>query len=158
MKITSRLNKCENLYRAHPNSWAVPVKGTYCLCIENHEARSLRVGALGDREFLKGYYVYVGSALNSLMPRLERHLKTSRGEHHVTHWHIDYLLREKSVEIKSIYIIESDEHLECKIAEKVAQHGEPVYGFGCSDCKCNSHLYKVDGFDFMEKTGLKKMV
>ncbi len=62
------------------------------------------------------------------------------------------------MEIKSIYIIESDEHLECKIAEKVSQHGEPVYGFGCSDCRCISHLYKVDGFDFIEKTGLKKMV
>jgi Uri superfamily endonuclease len=136
----------------------VPVKGTYCLCIENHEDRTIQIGALGGNEFGRGFYVYVGSALNSLLPRLERHLKTSRGEHHVIHWHIDYFLRESSVEITSIYIIESKEHLECKIAEKVGKHGKSIPGFGCSDCKCISHLHKVDDFEFLEKMGMKKWV
>jgi Uri superfamily endonuclease len=106
--------------------------------------------------FKKGLYVYVGSALNSLIPRLERHMKMSRGQHHVYHWHIDYFLREKTVEISSIYVVETDEHLECMIAEKVAEHGEAVQGFGCSDCKCKSHLYHLTSFDSIEKMGLKK--
>ena len=135
---------------------AVPIPGTYCLCIKNHETKKIEIGALGSREFKEGKYIYVGSALNSLIPRLERHLKTSKGEHHVTHWHIDYLLREQTVEVDSAYIIESPEHLECTIAEKLSQYGEPVPRFGCSDCKCTSHLYRVKNFDFLGKIGLKK--
>ena len=136
----------------------MPIAGTYCLCITNHETKPIKIGALGEHLFEEGKYIYIGSALNSLTPRLERHLKTSRGEHHVTHWHIDYLLREENVEINAIYIVESNERLECKVAEKVSQHGEPVNGFGCSDCRCTSHLYKVQGFDFLVKIGLKKWV
>ena len=134
----------------------MPVKGTYCLCIKNSEDKSIKIGALGSLFFEKRYYIYVGSALNSLIPRLERHLKTSTSNHHVTRWHIDYLLREKPVEIEAIYIIESDRRLECEISNKVDQHGEPLKGFGCSDCKCVSHLYKVENYDFLEKIGLKK--
>ena len=62
------------------------------------------------------------------------------------------------MEIKSIYTIESKKHLECKISEKVGKHGKPIHGFGCSDCKCISHLYKVDDFEFLEKMGMKKWV
>ncbi len=40
--------------------------------------------------------------------------------------------------------------------ENVGDHGEPVPGFGCSDCRCASHLYKVNTFSFLEKKGLKK--
>ena len=136
----------------------MPIRGTYCLCIENHKHQAIQVGALGEIDFPEGRYIYVGSALNSLIPRLERHQFTSTGIHHVTHWHIDYLLRESDVDLASIYIIESDEHLECCIACKVAEHGEPVQRFGCSDCKCASHLFKVENFDFLENIGLKKWV
>jgi len=136
----------------------VPVKGTYCLCIHNDQDQTIKIGALGNIEFNKGNYVYIGSALNSLIPRLERHLKTSLGEHHVTHWHIDYFLRENPVSIESIYTVETAEHLECIIAEKVSKYGESTPRFGCSDCHCNSHLYKVDNFGFLDKIGLKKWV
>jgi Uri superfamily endonuclease len=136
----------------------VPIKGVYCLCIENHQSQAIKIGALGNIEFNKGYYVYVGSALNSLNPRLERHLKISKGEHNTIHWHIDYLLREETVELNSIYSIETEDHLECIIAEKISQHGETVPKFGCSDCMCVSHLYRVDSFYFLEKMGLIKWV
>ena len=122
----------------------------------NHQDQRIQIGALGEIMFKNGQYVYVGSALNSLVPRLERHLRMSHGEHHVYHWHIDYLLREESVEIDAIYTIKTDKHLECMIADKVSEHGEAVPGFGCSDCKCSSHLYHVDNFNFVEKIGLKK--
>jgi Uri superfamily endonuclease len=134
----------------------VPVKGTYCLCINVEDDIKIRVGALGEIIFQKGYYIYVGSALNSLLPRLDRHLKHSRGEHDVTHWHIDYLLREPPVSMESIYMNDNGEKLECIMTAKVAEHGEPVPRFGCSDCRCVSHLYKVGSFRFLEKMGLKK--
>ena len=131
-------------------------KGAYCLCIKIREDITVEVGALGNITFPKGEYVYVGSALNSLEPRIERHMLTSTGDHKVTHWHIDYLLREPSVTIHIVYVIETDEKLECSIAEKVAEKGQPVRGFGCSDCRCVSHLYMVEEFGFLEKMGMRK--
>ena len=134
----------------------MPVKGTYCLCINVEDDIKIKVGALGEIIFTKGSYIYVGSALNSLLPRLDRHLKHSRGEHNVTHWHIDYLLRDPMVSMESIYMNDNGKKLECIMAAKVAGHGEPVPRFGCSDCKCVSHLYSVESFGFLEKMGLKK--
>ncbi|MBT3285595.1 GIY-YIG nuclease family protein [Candidatus Bathyarchaeota archaeon] len=134
----------------------MPVKGTYCLCINVEDDITINVGALGETNFQRGSYIYVGSALNSLIPRLDRHLKHSRGEHDVTHWHIDYLLREPLVSIESICMNDNGEKLECVMAALVAGHGEPVPRFGCSDCRCISHLYYVESFDFLEKMGLKK--
>jgi Uri superfamily endonuclease len=135
---------------------AVPLKGTYCLCIKNKKEKKLNIGALGTLDFPTGYYIYIGSALHSLIPRLDRHLKTSEGNHHVTHWHIDYFLKEKDVQIQSIFIIEKKDRLECKIAAKVSKHGEPVPHFGCSDCKCSSHLFIVKECNFLKKIGFKR--
>ena len=134
----------------------MPVKGTYCLCIQNHQDKKIKIGALDEIMFEKGNYMYIGSAMNSLLPRLERHLKVSRGEHNITHWHIDYFLRQETVELKAIYTLMTNNRLECIIAEKISQQGELIPNFGCSDCKCSSHLFKVEGFNFIEKYGLKK--
>ncbi len=117
----------------------------------------IRVGSLGVIDFPKGRFVYVGSALNSLLPRLARHLRTSRGEGRVAHWHIDYLLREPGVEIEAIYATDWAVRMECEIAARVAERGEAVPRFGCSDCACESHLYRVKSFGFVRETGLKKV-
>ncbi|MCX6647869.1 MAG: GIY-YIG nuclease family protein [Candidatus Bathyarchaeota archaeon] len=132
-------------------------RGSYCLCIMVERDSKISVGALGEIDFPAGRYVYVGSALNSLIPRLGRHLRTSRGEGRVAHWHIDYLLREPGVEIEAIYATDWAVRMECEIAAKVAEKGEAVPRFGCSDCACESHLYRVKSFAFIEKTGLKKV-
>ena len=133
------------------------IKGAYCLCIRVQEDTTLRVGALGNITFPKGQYVYVGSALNSLEPRIKRHMLTSTGDHKVTHWHIDYLLKESDISIQEIYVLETVEKLECDIGEKIADWGKPIKGFGCSDCRCVSHLYNVEGFGFFEKIGLRRL-
>ncbi len=132
-------------------------KGAYCLCINIRDDITVEVGALGTINFPQGEYVYVGSALNSLEPRVERHLLTSTGGHDVTHWHIDYLLREPAATIQTVYVLETDERLECTIAAKVAEHGEPIKSFGCSDCRCVSHLYRVGAFGFLKKTGMRRL-
>ncbi|HIH88761.1 TPA: GIY-YIG nuclease family protein [Candidatus Bathyarchaeota archaeon] len=132
-------------------------RGSYCLCINVEKDKRIKVGALGRIDFPAGRYVYVGSALNSLIPRLGRHLRTSRGEGRVTHWHIDYLLREPGVEIGAIYATDWVVRMECEIAEKIAERGEAVSHFGCSDCTCKSHLYRVKSFGFITETGLKKV-
>jgi Uri superfamily endonuclease len=115
------------------------------------------VGNLGIIEFKHGKYIYVGSALNSLEPRLIRHLKINKGLHKVRHWHIDYLLTNSSAKIHQIYVKISPKHLECSIAEKISSQGVHIPKFGSSDCKCKSHLFKVDNFNFLEKIGLKKL-
>ena len=137
----------------------MPVKGTYCLCINVKKDQVIRVGALGELEFALGNYVYVGSALNSLYPRLDRHMKHSRGEHDVTHWHIDYLL--KKVGVENVILCLSEEKNECNIASKVGEEYKVIKGFGSSDCNCTGHLY-YSPFDFgseimrkLESTGMK---
>jgi len=130
-------------------------RGSYCLCIHVERDLEIKVGSLGLIHFRKGRYVYVGSALNSLIPRLGRHLRTSRGEGRIAHWHIDYLLREPGVEIEAIYATDWAVRMECEIATRVAEKGEPITRFGCSDCSCESHLYRVKSFGFIREIGLK---
>ena len=103
------------------------MKGSYCLIINVEKDTKIKIGKkLGIINFKKGCYVYVGSAMNSLESRVKRHLSDNKKKH----WHIDYLLLNKNSKIKKIYTKESGEKLEC----------ESIADFGCSDCKCHSHL------------------
>lgn len=88
----------------------------------------IEVGKLGSILFKKGTYIYVGSAPSE--KRLERHLREDKK----LHWHIDYLL-EKALTTK-IYIVKGKE---CEVAQKIDL--PCIKGFGCSDCRCDSHLF-----------------
>lgn len=132
------------------------VKGVYCLCIEVTDDLCLQIGALGLLEFMKGRYIYVGSALNGLDSRVLRHMNTSKGVYNAIHWHIDYLLREESANVEAVYVKLSDEKIECEIAGEVSHYGSGVKGFGCSDCRCNSHLFSVKSWDFLPDLTMEK--
>jgi Uri superfamily endonuclease len=123
--------------------------GVYCLCISVEEQMQIRIGALGELTFPRGKYVYIGSALNGLRPRVFRHINNSLGKGSVTHWHIDYLLRDPKVNVMTVYQKYTEEKEECKLAESVSQHGDPIPDFGCGDCRCVSHLFKVQHFNFL---------
>lgn len=121
------------------------MKGCYILVINNLDNQKIRIGSLGDLTFKKGFYVYIGSALNNLDKRIKRHLRSDKK----FHWHIDYLL-EKS-EIIEVYFKENMIKEECDVAQQFSQNFERISGFGCSDCSCNSHLFycfdkKIIGF------------
>jgi Uri superfamily endonuclease len=131
-------------------------RGAYCLCVYVKDEVDVEVGALGRLSFAPGRYIYVGSALNGLIARVTRHVNTSRGVHKAIRWHIDYLLKEPVVDIESVYTRLTDMRIECDLAGEVAQRGEPVKGFGCSDCGCVSHLFLVEGFCFLSDLGLKR--
>jgi len=129
------------------------MRGTYCLLIDVKKDSLIEIGALKKVFFKKGSYVYVGSAMNSLEKRIQRHFSKEKK----LHWHIDYLLANQNVEIKKAYIKESAKKEECIIAKKIALLGKPVEGFGCSDCSCGSHLFKVNKANFLTKlNGFKK--
>ena len=110
------------------------MKGTYVLLIRLERDRKIRIGSLGLRGFKGGYYAYVGSGMNSLEKRIERHLKSEKKKF----WHIDYFLGKAKV-IKVIYF--ESERKECELAEKLAGEFDGVSKFGCSDCRCKSHLF-----------------
>ena len=131
-------------------------KGAYCLCIEVTDDLCLQIGALGLLEFPEGRYIYVGSALNGLESRVLRHLNTSKGIFNAIHWHIDYLLREKNVSITAVYVRHSSKKIECEIASEVNRHGSGVKGFGCSDCRCQSHLFNVKSRSFLHDIKMEK--
>jgi len=122
------------------------MRGSYCLVLEVLRDLEVEVGSLGKLPFEKGYYVYIGSAMNNLEKRVERHLRKDKR----LHWHIDYLTTLDFVKARRIYIKESSKTEECGVAKEVSKHGLPIKAFGCSDCKCVSHLYKVEAFEFLE--------
>jgi Uri superfamily endonuclease len=113
------------------------LKGTYCLLIHLKQSSHINVGKLGVINFKVGYYVYVGSALNSLVARIKRHLRDNKN----LFWHVDYLLAVEDAEIDNVQFVISDEMLECDLASQISKNGTIITGFGCSDCKCRSHLF-----------------
>jgi Uri superfamily endonuclease len=114
-------------------------KGIYCL-VFNNTACTVRVGALGEIAFRKGWHIYVGSALGSGgLARLERHIALSRNKDKHPTWHVDYLSESPSFCLRSTISALTGEPLECRLA--AAFGGKNIPGFGCSDCGCPSHLF-----------------
>lgn len=111
-------------------------KGAYLLVFGLKNKERLKVGNLGERIFEKGFYVYVGSAMNNLTKRINRHLRKNKK----LKWHIDYLIS-KAKDLK-IIPVRSFEKLECEIAKELFLISQKIIpGFGASDCKCKSHLF-----------------
>lgn len=100
---------------------------SYLLILENKERKILQVGKLGTIDFKPGYYYYVGSS--ERISRVKRHFgaKTKK-------WHIDYISEVFEVMGAVLFKIP-----ECELASKIKF--EKISGFGCSDCKCESHLF-----------------
>jgi Uri superfamily endonuclease len=113
------------------------MKGCYSLIIKLNEDATIAVGKKNKYSFMKGYYVYVGSALNGLEQRIQRHLRENKKKF----WHIDYFL--SYAKIVEIYYKENSYREECSIANQLQQNFESIKGFGCSDCRCSSHLFIV---------------
>lgn len=110
------------------------MKGSYVLILRVKEDVNCTIGRLGRILFKKGFYAYVGSAMNGLKQRVSRHLSNSKR----FHWHIDYLLKCSSVE--EVFYRESEKKEECTVAD--AFNGFIfIEGFGSSDCRCRSHLF-----------------
>ena len=115
-----------------------PKPGTYALLLRSDASTCTRIGRWGRLNVRPGYYIYVGSALGpgGVLARVSRHCR----EQKTRHWHIDYL-REFTIPV-SVWYSHSPTRLEHCWADAVAKlnETEPVKGFGCSDCRCNSHL------------------
>jgi len=105
------------------------------LIVELEDDQVISIGMKGKIRFEKGNYVYVGSALNGLEQRIKRHKRSDKK----MHWHIDYLLEHTN--ITDVFYRENIHKEECDIAITFDENLTPIKGFGCSDCKCESHLF-----------------
>ncbi|HMK46782.1 MAG TPA: DUF123 domain-containing protein [Methanocella sp.] len=112
------------------------------------DGRKLRVGALGEIYFESGYYAYTGSALGAGgFCRIRRHLEVSAGSNRTRKWHIDYLLPY----VKVISVVTSARP-ECSVAKGIDAVLPRITGFGCSDCRCQSHLHYSQTLESMTTT------
>ena len=112
------------------------MKGCYCLIINLEKNESIQIGKLGMIDFKKGYYVYIGSAMNSLESRLNRHFRDEKK----LHWHVDYLLTNPNCKLEDAIYNVSSKKVECDLSKQLS-NSKCIEGFGCSDCDCKSHLY-----------------
>jgi Uri superfamily endonuclease len=122
-------------------------KGIYALIIRISEDIVVIVGALGETRFQAGTYVYVGSAQANLEQRVRRHLRAEKR----LFWHIDYLLSSPFAKIEKAFWLQGEKTAECTIAQELGERGKPAVDFGCSDCRCPSHLFRVADVAFLEE-------
>ena len=114
------------------------------MCILIQDEITIRIGALGDLFFAKGYYLYIGSAMghsgsSTLINRVKRHISPSSSKK--LHWHIDYLIGSENSLVTRVFLIPSKQRLECLIAQELYTILDgSIKDFGSSDCKCKSHL------------------
>ena len=117
--------------------------GVYILLLKLERDGCYAIGKLGNIDFPAGSYCYVGSALNGLEARIERHLRKEKK----LHWHIDYLLQHARItdivyaQINKSAHAKLTQRAECGIAKSLARSLSCIKGFGCSDCRCPSHLF-----------------
>ena len=117
-----------------------PSTGSYLLLISLESKKKIKIGSLGTFEFQPGIYCYVGSGMNNLDKRVERHLSDDKKKH----WHIDYFLEE--AEVVATVKFKTKEDMECELSRAVSDisEGTPVEGFGSSDCGCGAHFYILE--------------
>ena len=127
------------------------MKGSYILLLELSDDKNIEIGKLGNIFFKKGFYVYVGSALNNLEKRIERHLRDDKK----LYWHVDFFLKEANV--VDVFYKESTIREECDIASQLLGEIGFVRGFGCTDCSCSSHLFFGSKNDVLKAVNLLKM-
>lgn len=126
--------------RIFPNkihSMSRSLKGSYILEFHLTGCSSIKIGKLGEFELQKGWYYYIGSALNGLRGRLSRHM-LGIGK---LYWHIDYLTRRHKP--ARIWYLTSESKIEQELSRIVSLRTSPaIHRFGCGDSKdSRTHLY-----------------
>lgn len=128
------------------------MKGSYALLISLDGDEDIQVGSLGVIRFSRGFYLYIGSAMNGIEGRVSRHLRKDKK----IHWHIDYLLQK--AEILEIYYLEGKKRWECSLARACEERFLVVPRFGSSGCGCGGHLFygkRKELIDCIRTYGLK---
>jgi Uri superfamily endonuclease len=126
------------------------------LILRSETTASIGIGRWGQLQIVPGHYAYVGSAFGpgGVLARVSRHCDSVKK----MHWHIDYLRQRTG--LVSVWYSHSRSRLEHEWAEVMSglANVQPVAGFGCSDCACQSHLFFFsklpDPKEFGDKAGI----
>jgi len=114
--------------------------GIYTLVLFLPQPSRIAVGSLGAIDFAGGFYSYTGSAMGpGGLKRVERHIQVLEGTKKTRRWHIDYLLPHTS--LLEAFTTRTTRDQECSIAKAIGKKLQAVPRFGCSDCRCSSHLH-----------------
>jgi sugar fermentation stimulation protein A len=110
-------------------------RGSYITVLRLTKDRKITINGLGDLNFRKGYYLYVGSAKKNLTQRIERH----KHDRENLFWHIDYLREHAG--FHAALPVRTSVDLEHELAGALAKITQwQIPGFGSSDCSCPTHL------------------
>jgi len=60
--------------------------------------------------------------------------------------------------IRNIIYAESGERKECDLAQRLSQRLAVVEGFGCSDCRCCSHLFFCSEHKMLENSTIASCI
>lgn len=128
------------LTRLQPALADWPDAGVYQLRLRVSVALRLTVGRLGRWALPAGDYVYTGRAARGLRARVRRHLRGAR----CRHWHIDYLLAQRAVQVTEVWLASRCADEECVVNQRT-QGRVVIPGFGASDCRrgCGAHLLRL---------------
>ncbi len=124
------------------------MRGAYIILMKLMENKIIEIGKLGKIKFKNGYYIYVGSAMNSIKSRTGRYLRGIRKKK----WHIDYFIEHTTL----LYIVEiaSDKRIEAELSNLIESfEGIPIKGFGNTDLKevpSNLYYFKKKPDDLVE--------
>jgi len=113
------------------------LRGVYLVFFRLNKEKVVEVGALGEVKFESGRYVYIGSAMNSLESRVQRHVSGSKEN---AHWHIDYFSAVTEPLGFAAFAVSSD--WECIFSHVADENWVSIDDFGASDCDCDAHLYR----------------
>jgi sugar fermentation stimulation protein A len=128
-------------------------QGSYIVILRLARNRKMVIGGLGTLMFRKGYYLYVGSAMQGLTQRIARHRRLTKKKH----WHIDHL-REHATFVAGIPIRSSAKR-ECDVAGSIGRLAQwDVPGFGCSDCSCGAHLFGMQEDPMHDPTFIRTLL
>ncbi len=145
----------ENLNYQFVNELKIPWKifkkeakdrGVYLIVGYLKRDKKISIGKLAKIKFKKGFYIYVGKAMNNLSKRIARHLRKNKKRR----WHIDYLIDYLN-NLRPIPI-RTSQNLECPLAKDIKKIADSfVKDFGCSDCQCGSHLFYFQENPFLKE-------
>jgi len=118
------------------------VPGAYILILRLIHPQRIRIGRLGLLRFASGRYAYVGSACGpgGLRARISHHLRAAARPH----WHIDHL--RAAAGVAAVWFAAGDRRLETLFAQILDDHRthfSPVAGFGASDSRDCTHLFRI---------------
>ncbi len=132
------------------------MKGIYVLILKIEKKKNITIGKIGQITFEKAYYAYVGSAMSGIH-RLRRHLGNLKMKNVKNkHWHIDFII--PYCKFISWFFAEcSEPKKEEKLAIFLSKRLDCIEGFGSSDSRAPSHLFKNKNLSKLKREVIKSL-